>query len=142
MLGARYAGADESTVAALQQYGLEVGVAFQITDDVLDLVGSQEQMGKTLGRDLAEKKLTLPVIHALAQADTARRSRIRDLAGRRTPERHLLAELLRQTGSIAFSTEMAAGYVSSAIERLEALRPGDSRTALKRLAGSILTRDL
>jgi octaprenyl-diphosphate synthase len=142
LLGARYAGAGESAVAALQQYGMEVGVAFQITDDLLDIVGCQEQVGKTLGRDLAESKLTLPIIHALAQGDVARRSRIQSLLCVPDPDRELLAELLHQTDSVTFTREMAAGYVDSAMSRLEMLAPGNSRAALEKLARSILTRQL
>lgn len=142
MLGARYAGAAEATVNALQQYGLEIGIAFQITDDVLDIVGSQEQMGKSLGRDLAEQKLTLPLIHALAHAGSQRQAVLQQLLASPTPDRALLTEILREAGSIEFALEMAAGYVRSATLQLDVLSLSSSRAALTRLAATILTRDL
>lgn len=142
MLGARYAGASEAAEAALQQYGVGVGIAFQITDDVLDILGSQERMGKTLGRDLEENKLTLPVIHALAHADPGQQAALRQLLAAPAPDRAFLADLIQKTGSANFAKDMAAGYVRSATAQLDVLPATNSRTALGRLAASVLTRDL
>ena len=64
-LGALYAGASEEVAGRLANYGRGLGLAFQIADDLLDLVGREETAGKTLGTDLAQQKLTLPVIHCL-----------------------------------------------------------------------------
>ncbi len=67
-LGAFYAGASESTVAALDAYGRNLGIAFQIADDVLDIWGEERATGKSLGTDLKQQKLTLPVIKLLARS--------------------------------------------------------------------------
>ena len=67
-LGAHYAGAAEATVEALEGYGRDLGVAFQIADDVLDIWGEERTTGKTLGTDLEKQKLTLPLIRLLATA--------------------------------------------------------------------------
>ncbi len=142
LLGARYAGASETTTVALQQYGVDLGVAFQITDDVLDIQGSQEQVGKTLGRDLAENKLTLPVIHALAHASPPVRASLLDLLAADTPDRVLLADILGATESIPFALGSAAKYVRSACSRLDVLPPSESKATLKRLADAVLTRQL
>ncbi len=142
LLGARYAGACEETAESLQRYGIEVGIAFQITDDVLDITGSTEEMGKTLGRDLAEFKLTLPVIHALASSRPATRLRIQEELGAAQPDRLALAELLAETSSVPFAIETAAGYVRSAIGRLDAVIPSDSRTTLARLASMVIERKI
>ena len=75
-LGAHYAGAPEATVRAMDDYGRDLGVAFQIADDVLDLLGEERATGKSLGTDLEKQKLTLPLIRLL---DTA------DARGRRPP---------------------------------------------------------
>ncbi len=64
-LGASYAGASESRVAAMDRYGRELGIAFQIADDVLDLWGDERVTGKSLGTDLEKQKLTLPLIYLL-----------------------------------------------------------------------------
>ncbi|MBI4581098.1 MAG: polyprenyl synthetase family protein [Planctomycetes bacterium] len=141
LLGARYAGASAVVAAALQQYGTDVGIAFQITDDVLDITGSQERVGKTLGRDLEECKLTLPILHALRHAASATRKRSRDLVASPTPDRAELARLLTESGSIQYTMETADRHVRAAISRLDALAPTDSRTTLARLAQMILSRE-
>ena len=64
-LGAHYAGASEAVVRALEEYGRDLGVAFQIADDVLDLMGEERATGKSLGTDLEKQKVTLPLIRAL-----------------------------------------------------------------------------
>ncbi len=68
-LGAHYAGADGATVQALDRYGRNLGIAFQIADDVLDIWGEERLTGKSLGTDLEKQKLTLPVIRLLETAD-------------------------------------------------------------------------
>ena len=70
-LGAHYAGADEATTEALDRYGRNLGIAFQIADDVLDIWGEERLTGKSLGTDLEKQKLTLPVIRLLETADPA-----------------------------------------------------------------------
>jgi len=142
LLGAHYAGAAPTVVAELQRYGVEVGMAFQITDDVLDLVGSQEQMGKTLGRDAEEQKLTLPVIHALSRAPAAVQERVQNLLQAGHPDRQTLADLLNEAGSIEFAMARAGEYVTSAVARLDVLPENEARTTLVRLARSILSREV
>ena len=62
-IGASLSGADERLVEAFKGFGRDLGIAFQIIDDVLDLVGHEDKVGKTLGTDLVNRKVTLPVIH-------------------------------------------------------------------------------
>ena len=76
-LGASYAGAAESTVAALDRYGRNMGIAFQIADDVLDIWGEERVTGKSLGTDLEKQKLTLPIIHLLKVSDAGDAAAIR-----------------------------------------------------------------
>src|SRR5206468_475198 len=64
-LGALYSGMDDEAVERLAQYGRYLGLAFQIADDLLDLVGEERAAGKSLGSDLAQQKLTLPLIHMM-----------------------------------------------------------------------------
>src|SRR4051812_11559359 len=68
-LGAHYAGTDDSTIDALDRYGRNLGIAFQIADDVLDIWGEERVTGKSLGTDLEKQKLTLPVIRLLKTAE-------------------------------------------------------------------------
>ena len=79
LLGAAFAGADETTATSLHRYGLLVGTAFQVQDDVLDLVGDSQRLGKTLGLDAEKQKLTLPLIHFLRTAPARHRELLRSL---------------------------------------------------------------
>ena len=77
-LGALLAGADAKTCDAMHDYGLHLGYAFQIADDVLDYAADADALGKNLGDDLAEGKATLPLIHAIAHSDAATRAALRN----------------------------------------------------------------
>lgn len=76
-LAALLAGADAAVQTRMRDYGLHLGLAFQIADDVLDYTGDPAALGKNLGDDLAEGKATLPLIHAMGQADEAVKQRLR-----------------------------------------------------------------
>ena len=80
-LGAHYAGAEPAVCEALARYGHDLGVAFQIADDVLDLVGEEATVGKSLGTDLLKQKATLPLIRLLGTVDSAERNELTSLLG-------------------------------------------------------------
>lgn len=141
LLGAHYAGADAATTAVMERYGLDVGVAFQITDDVLDIVGSEQHMGKTLGRDLDKHKLTLPIIHGLHEADPRRRAELLDVITDCPPDRGRLHALLEASDSLSYALTAARRYVDSAVSCLSELPPSDARDALTRMARMILDRE-
>ena len=90
-LGAHYAGADAATAQALQTYGLELGTAFQIVDDCLDLAGDEQVVGKSLGTDLGKGKLTLPLLYVLQNEPGAAR-RLPELMGQVDGVERLRAE--------------------------------------------------
>src|SRR4051794_11856205 len=77
-LGALYAGASEEVAGRLANFGRNLGLAFQIADDLLDLVGNEDTAGKTLGTDLEQQKLTLPVIHCLHKLPATDAAKLRD----------------------------------------------------------------
>lgn len=140
-LGAHYAGADEQTAHRLERYGLDLGVAFQITDDVLDIAGQENHVGKTLGRDLEELKLTLPVIHSLNTGKTDHVARLRSLLAQPQPDRDILRELLLASDSIDYSLRSASQHVESAICQLQELPPSEARETLNHLARMVVNRD-
>src|SRR5437870_6122755 len=96
-LGAHYADADAETVERLTEYGRCLGLAFQIADDLLDLTGLEESMGKTLGTDLAQGKLTLPIIHLLDRLPSEDAARVRAILRSPQTPRESLVPYLRQT---------------------------------------------
>src|SRR5579885_1522175 len=112
-LGALYSGAGPEVVAAMERYGRYVGIAFQIADDLLDLVGEEGKTGKSLGTDLEQQKMTLPLIRLLAQAPEGQASRLRQIL--RTPGNHkreVLAPFLAGSDAIAYSRRRAEEYAA------------------------------
>ncbi|MFH0981224.1 MAG: polyprenyl synthetase family protein [Planctomycetota bacterium] len=141
-LGAAFAGAGQDTVEQMRHFGTELGIAFQIIDDVLDLVGAPEQVGKTLGRDLDLGKPTLPVIHSLAQGDVESRQRLEALVRGEVAEgRERVQVILRQTGGIEYAQTVARQFVTTAVRRLGLLPDSPAKRSLSTLAKFILRRD-
>lgn len=140
-LGAKFAGAGDVLVRALYAYGMSAGVAFQIIDDVLDIVGDESRVGKTLGLDLTGGNLTLPVIHGLAHADRSTAAALRDLLGctRRGGNERMRA-LLEETQSIAYAVETARRSVDEAIHQLDLVPHSDAKQSLIAMAEFIVAR--
>ena len=138
-LGSQLSGAPADAVAALRRFGEGIGVAFQIQDDLLDLEGRQDVVGKSLGRDLEKGKLTLPVIIHLAQASGEVRERTIE-AIRARDGAALLAELTA-SGSLAAARSRAVELVAAARTELRHVPAGVSRDALDAAALAIVHRD-
>ena len=141
-LGALLAGADEAVQQRLYDYGLALGHAFQIADDVLDYSADEAALGKHLGDDLAEGKATLPLIHAMLHSDTATRDRLRAIveAGEVEAMPEVLAAI-EATGGIAYSRRRAEDYADAAERALDDLDDNDAVAALRGLARYAVGRD-
>jgi octaprenyl-diphosphate synthase len=141
-LGALLAGADATTCDALHDYGLNLGYAFQIADDVLDYAADAEALGKNLGDDLAEGKATLPLIHAIAHADGATREKLRAAVERgdvaAMPD---VVAAIRATGSLGYSRERARAFADAAMRALDGLPDNQATAALRGLAVHAVERD-
>ena len=110
-------------------------MAFQIVDDILDLTGTEDGAGKTLGTDLKQEKMTLPLIHYLSQALPAERQWVRDFLKGKTDEPiGVLTERLEQAGSLAYAREKAQEYARKAQEALPALPDVQAGEVLQELA--------
>ena len=134
-LGALASGADEATQQALYDYGMQLGYAFQIADDVLDYSGDADALGKNLGDDLAEGKATLPLIHAMAQAAPDVRARLRTIV--ETGDTDALPEVLaaiEAAGSLDYSRARALAYAEAADRALAGLGDNAAAAALRGLA--------
>ena len=134
-LGALASGADEATQQALYDYGMQLGYAFQIADDVLDYSANAEELGKNLGDDLAEGKATLPLIHAMAHSDDATRERLRTIVqdGDASAMPEVLAAI-RATGGLEYSRQRAMEYAEAAERALDGLAENEAVAALRGLA--------
>lgn len=134
-LGALASGADDATQQALHDYGMQLGYAFQIADDVLDYSGDADALGKNLGDDLAEGKATLPLIHAMAQSSPDVRARLRSVV--ETGDTTALPEVLaaiEAAGSLAYSRARALEYADAAERALAGLADNQAVAALRGLA--------
>lgn len=142
-LGSHYSGAGEAEREALGRYGRYLGIAFQITDDLLDLLGDEETTGKSLGTDLIKQKLTLPLIRMLGQVGRGeRRQIVAILAGSDNRHREMLRPWFDQVDAIAYSQETAERYIHQAKEELQILPDSPARLALEMLADFVVSRKL
>jgi octaprenyl-diphosphate synthase len=129
---------------ALQEYGFNLGIAFQLVDDLLDLTGDAEALGKPIGGDLREGKMTLPLIHLLQQQDEVGARIVRDIIATRTIVREQWEELrrtLREHRSIDYAYRRASEYADRAKRPLYEFPPSSERDALLALPDYVLTRD-
>jgi octaprenyl-diphosphate synthase len=141
-LGGHYSGGTEARQRALEEYGLELGIAFQIVDDCLDLDGDERVVGKSLGTDLSKGKITLPLLYLL-QRGPNEAERLRSLLGKTEAEalRRLRAEFPLEH-AIAYAMEEAQRRIAKAQASLSQLPAGPARDALHQLAGFVLSRRL
>ena len=121
-LGARLAGADEPTQENLRDFGMKVGIAYQIYDDCLDLVGKEELAGKTLRTDLAKGKLTLPVLNLIASSTDSQREKLnKHLLLQEPIDVDTLAGIADYDGSIDQATATGKAILAEADRHLNCL---------------------
>jgi octaprenyl-diphosphate synthase len=134
-LGAHYAGAADPLVEALARYGLELGIAFQIADDLLDVVGDEATVGKSLGTDLLKQKSTLPLIRLLQHLNPAERT---ELLGQLSASGNHHREILRgwwdRSDALPYARSQARQRGRLAAKELAAVGPSPARDALAGLA--------
>ena len=130
---------------ALREYGFNLGIAFQLVDDLLDFTGDAHAVGKPIGSDLREGKVTLPLIHLLRQSNDGLGSRIvRDIVSTRTVTEEQWSDLLRslkEHASIDYAYRRASEFAERAKKPLSAFPASSEREALLALPDYILSRD-
>ena len=144
-LGALLAGASGELVEAFYEFGESLGAGFQIIDDCLDLSGDEVVVGKSLGTDITNGKMTLPLIHLLSQLHGEERAEIEDLirsrnAGPEGIER--VRGLLARHGSLNFALARAGEYVDRSLSRLRPLLAPEAFAVVEEIAGFVVTRQL
>lgn len=142
-LGARYPGANDELGTRMHRFGWELGLAFQIIDDCLDLVGTEDVVGKSVGNDVEDGKATLPVLHTYLHADEPLRARIRDIYTQPGLEERAahLREACDLGPGIAYATARAEELARSAREAISTLPAGPARASLDAMAEFILRRN-
>jgi octaprenyl-diphosphate synthase len=136
-LGGFLAGARESQAKSLADFGLNAGIAFQITDDLLDIAGDESKTGKTLGSDVDKHKLTLAVIHLLKTVDEREKNTIiNSFLDTRDAQydKNALLETLDRYGSLEYARNRARESVTAAKRALAGLKQNDAKDALIEIA--------
>jgi octaprenyl-diphosphate synthase len=128
---------------ALRNFGLDLGVAFQLIDDTLDYVSSEKQFGKSIGHDLEEGKITLPLIHTLKNCTHDEREAIALILEKDTLPKEdfsLVVGLVHEYGGIDFAMGVAREYTTRSKARLDSFPESAAKKALADLADYVLTR--
>jgi octaprenyl-diphosphate synthase len=141
-LGGLLAGADVATCDALHAYGLNLGYAFQIADDVLDYASDAQTLGKNLGDDLAEGKATLPLIHAIQHSDAATRSALcKAIEHGDTGALPEVLAAIRASGGLDYSRRRAGEFAAVAEAAIEDFDDNAYVAALRGLARYAVSRE-
>lgn len=138
-LGAVTADADDQKLRALADFGLNTGIAFQISDDLLDIIGNENKAGKTLGTDLAKRKPTLPVIHFLQTAGSSEKI---DYIEQLTNGTDLteFAKQLDRAGSLRYTQQMTENYCKKALQAIKIFDESPAKDALIMIAAFTAAR--
>lgn len=130
-LGAHFAEADEKVAKELEQYGRCLGIAFQICDDLLDILGSEEETGKSLGTDFKKQKLTLPLIRLLGTVEDPDATRLRELIAQADDEAWSeVVRWLHRTDAVEYSRARALEFAAAARSHLDCLNDSAAKRIL------------
>jgi octaprenyl-diphosphate synthase len=135
------AGKDETIQQAMHDYGLALGIAFQVADDILDYQGDAKEMGKNVGDDLNEGKPTLPLIYSIANNQNGEADIIVKAIEEKSVEQlSAIIEVVQTNGAIEYTKQFAEQYVAKAKQALEPLEDSPFKEALENLAEIALNR--
>ncbi len=139
---ARLSGVGEEAMAAMRRYGHDLGIAYQIVDDILDFTGDQARLGKPVGSDLRHGLITMPTLCYLeAHPEDEDLRSILEGKGLPTEQMDALIGRIRSSGAIAQAAEDARRFARSAVEALNEMPEGAQREALAAVADYIVERD-
>jgi octaprenyl-diphosphate synthase len=136
-------GEDEH-LETLRDFGHNLGMAFQVADDILDYVGSEEETGKPMGQDLRERKVTLPLVGALKAASATGKEEIRGFFGKVEPPEEDIARivsLVQELGGVEYARGKAMEFAKRAEGALEGLPEGAALTALRESITYVIDRN-
>ncbi len=130
-LSAIISGTSEAVSDAMFDYGMKLGTAYQIYDDVVDMIGSEDQIGKTLGTDLEKGKLTLPILNLLERANPAQKAKLtKRIIEQQALDPPVLVGIAEYEGAMEDAIDTAAQLVAEARDTLKLLNASESTTAL------------
>ncbi len=143
--GAVLGGASKIQIEALEQYGYKIGMAFQITDDTLDYMAREEDFGKSIGKDLEEGKMTLPLIYTLAKCTRPERDKIKTTIEQKTFSSEAVKDifaLIQKSGGIDYSLARAEQFIAEARAGLNVFAESPEKQHLLAVADYILSRKI
>lgn len=144
-IGGILGNAADTQVQALAHYGMQIGLAFQIADDALDYCAVEENLGKSLGKDLSEGKITLPLIHLLSACKREESDRIRQIIyadSHSEPDLRYILELMEQHRSITYALGRAREIAKEGTAALTAFESTPELEAMLAVAGYVVDREL
>ena len=130
LLGSLLAQADKTQGQSLADFGLNVGIAFQIADDLIDIVGDESKTGKTLGSDVDRTKLTLAVIHLLKMVDEREKGAVIEKLSTPGQNKKALTEMLSSSGSLEYAFRRAEEFAAKGVHALADFEKNEARDAL------------
>lgn len=144
-MGAVSACANKDEILAMRNYGKNVGIAFQIQDDIFDYVGNSSIIGKPIGNDLQEKKITLPLIYALNQVDkNEAKDIIKGIKSGKLKKAQIknIIHFVNDKGGIEYARNIAVNYKSQAVECLSTFKESESKNSMIKFADFVVERAL
>jgi geranylgeranyl diphosphate synthase type I len=142
--GGLIGGGNPSEVAALQTYGMTLGLAFQIWDDYLDMSSTATTLGKDIGNDIRNGKKTLIAVHSLTHATGKHRKLLDDVFGNHAASEQdvaLVYDLFRDLGSIEYAQQRAMHFVTQAKDAITLIKPSDAKELLYQLIEYTIQRE-
>jgi len=143
-MGAVLAGGSEKQVRAFSEYGQNLGMAFQIYDDLLDLLADEKKLGKPVFSDIAEGKKTLIVVRAMESLRGMERDRLAKLlhkTKKSKKETDEIFKLLKESGAIEYAKQKSRGYINNAKKSLEKIPDSKAKDELLRIADFVVERE-
>jgi len=142
-LGALIAEKDDQTVQALSNYGLNIGIAFQLTDDALDYSSTEEEFGKQVGQDLIEGKMTLPLFYSIQDASSNEKKKAAEILNKEEfgdKELSFILEIVRKYKGVDKTTQSAKSFIVKAKDSISIMPPNEYNKSLNSLADFIVNR--
>jgi octaprenyl-diphosphate synthase len=141
-LGAASTSSDKNEIQLLSDFGENIGIAFQLRDDLLDYIGKKKIMGKSSGSDLKEKKFTLPLIHSLNNASKKDSKEIISLVknGSYSKSKSRVMDFIKEHRGIDYTIEKTGEYCRNAKTKIDGFKPSETKNTLIRFVDFISNR--